>query len=210
MAFNTFQVLINRGKANCQASETNIVNHTYVSTTDTMATITTAGYFPDYLNASSEEVKIGDQITIKASDDVQVYDITGVSPLTLTSSFSGLSVIGSTHSTTWGGAFSTPVSASDIGFRQVGSIVVAHFPEFFATADVAATINATSPLPVNLRPASNLDLVIEVTNAASEQRGIMTITTAGAMTVGSDKPLLPFTGSGNTGVWGFSASWFTL
>lgn len=83
MAFYKFGLNIGRGQVHDSATELNIATHTYKYESDTLATIASADYFPDYLGASSEEVKINDILIARGSDTVDTFTITAVAPLTI-------------------------------------------------------------------------------------------------------------------------------
>lgn len=116
-----------------------------------------------------------------------------------------------THSTTWGGAFSTPVSGGDVTIYKVGRNIVAHFSDITGTADTATTINATTALPSNLRPESTLgeqNMPIQVTDNGTIQLGMITISAAdGSMTVFPAITGGSFAGAGSTGFQDFYISW---
>lgn len=213
MAFEGLNLLIARGKINSQATETTIIMHTYTSAIDTIATIVTAGFFPAFLGSNAENVKLNDQITINGTDDTKVFQLTALNPIALVESFGGLTEQILTHTTTWGGAFSTPIAAPDLTFRKVGTVVTADFPNISGTADTGALITATTNLPAALQPTAvtgDKTYAFFVEDSAAAFIGSLTIAAStGAITIAKDKPLNPFSGSGTTGSFGTTVTWIT-
>lgn len=115
------------------------------------------------------------------------------------------------HSTTWGGAFSTPISGGNISIYKVGRIVIAHFSDISGTADTANTINATTNLPNTLFPENLLGeqiRPISVTDNGTAKTGYLNIAaTNGAMSISAGQPGTSFAGAGSTGFQDFYISW---
>lgn len=98
MAYDKFGLQINRGilTANGQGSGTTVI-HTYQNLNDTLATIQSLGYFPDFfveVNSSpnlppqtiGENILVNDLLWIIGSDGVVIVLITDLEPVTLSSS----------------------------------------------------------------------------------------------------------------------------
>jgi hypothetical protein len=83
MAFNSNGVTLGRGQFTTVATGDGIATHSYKWESDTLATIATADYFPDYLGGRSDEVLINDILIARGSDSVDTFTITAVSPLTI-------------------------------------------------------------------------------------------------------------------------------
>lgn len=99
MAFIRANLLINRGTFNSSSNINNIVIQTYNHDADTLATISGANYFPAFLGADASEVRVGDQLTVKGSDDTQTFEVVTLNPITLTSTVPSNSVDGPATST---------------------------------------------------------------------------------------------------------------
>jgi hypothetical protein len=83
MAFYGFGLNLGRGQTNTTASEDNIATHTYKYESDTLADISSASYFPDYLGGGIEEVLVNDILLCRGSDGVDTFTITALAPLTI-------------------------------------------------------------------------------------------------------------------------------
>lgn len=83
MTFNKFGMKFDRGRSNNSTQETALAHHRYTNTSDTLDTIAAAGYFPDYCNGRTDEVKIGDLVTIHGSNDYRSYKFTSVAPVVI-------------------------------------------------------------------------------------------------------------------------------
>lgn len=211
MAFETFNLLIARGRINTIASETNFITHTYTSDIDTIATITTSGYFPALLGSNAENVKVGDQISLQGSDDNEVFQLTTLNPIAMIPAFEGQTETSLTLANTWSGVFSSPV-ATTFTFKKLGSLVVAHFLDVDSVGDTVQTMNSTVAIPVAFRPSSlgEHSTPIIVKDAGPFKNGTMTvINTTGFITVYPTFPGTTFVGSGTTGFIDFYTSWFT-
>lgn len=213
MAFETFNILIARGKMNRQATETSIITHYYLSAIDTLATIQGANYFPAFLGSTSENVKLGDQINIKGSDGTAVVELTALDPVTLLAA-GGLTELTTVVNTSWGGAFSTP-EPRDITIKKIGTLCVAHFADLTATADTSSPINSTVAIPAAFRPSLTLGeqsrALLVQDNGPFFSGTITVINTTGFCTIYPTFPGTLFSGlgAGTTGFKDMYISWFT-
>jgi hypothetical protein len=84
MAFSLAGLTLGRGRVNNFVSDSGLAIHTYLSESDDLATIGGALYFPDFLGASNEDVKLYDLLRVRDStQQFQDYYISSLSPLTL-------------------------------------------------------------------------------------------------------------------------------
>ena len=83
MAFDLRGFQFGRGVTTAYANGDFVAaNHTYKSD-DTLATISTPGYFPPNIDGSTDKVVVGDVLTIVGSDGIAMVTMTGLSPITL-------------------------------------------------------------------------------------------------------------------------------
>lgn len=125
MSFNSTHFQFARGvdSAYTQGSGMTLVTHTYKSLDDTIATITTPGYFPAYIDGiSGDKVFLQDQIMITGTDGTILVNITGLDPLTLSANLFATGGPGFTV-----GAPTAPVDAN--GMQLTGSSLALEFAD---------------------------------------------------------------------------------
>lgn len=90
MAFNPFEMTIVRGKINSFTAANGLAQHTYRTEVDTFANVETAGYFPPYLGSNSENVRLGDLLSVRDSTGAyKPYELTSLDPLVVTPETTG-------------------------------------------------------------------------------------------------------------------------
>jgi hypothetical protein len=117
MAFTltTFQFCRGVATAAINGAGVGTVIHGYKST-DTNATIVTAGYFPDNIDGSDDKIFVGDLLLIVSSDTVGIYKVTTLAPFAL-----GADLFGGAGSPI---IMSVPVAATDAnGIKITGTTV---------------------------------------------------------------------------------------
>lgn len=86
MAFQKENVIYGRGRTNNYGTPSGLIIHTYASSIDLQAVISSASYFDDFLGETAEDVKIGDLIIARDSaNSVKTYRIDTLSPMAVTS-----------------------------------------------------------------------------------------------------------------------------
>ena len=122
------------------------VDWAYTSISDALGEIRISGYF----NEVSNKFIVNQNILVTGSDGQESFRVTAVSPNVTVEETLGAPLV--THVTTWGGAFSTPITGGDIIISKIGRQVVAIFNSISGTADTATTISALVPIPNALHP----------------------------------------------------------
>lgn len=83
MSFNSLGVTFGRGSVNNYGSGDSVIIH-YYETDDTLTTVATASYFPDYIGGYLDQVKVNDLLYVAAdSNTSETYRISSISPLTI-------------------------------------------------------------------------------------------------------------------------------
>lgn len=109
-----------------------------------------------------------------------------------------------THTTTWGGAFSSPVSGGLITLQKYGRFVTAHIAALSATADNNTTIISTTGIPTKYRPSpQTVTAIVLVKDNNSFNIGTVTMSATGSFpgrfVFYDGVPINTFSGSGPTG-----------
>lgn len=198
MSFNGEGLSIKRGGFNDEASEVNLVTHTYRSDTDTIAAITAANYFPAFLGKSATEVKIGDNLEIKGSDSTDVYTLTAVNPIALTARAGEITTETVVITNEYSGPWAAPIP-EDITITRVGKIVTVLFPDANASATTADRITASGAIPANLRPKAGTQAyseVLTVDNFTQQWGGAIVRSSNGILEVSPTAGFGSFAGTG--------------
>lgn len=119
MAFNQINLQVNRGVTTSptKGSGVTFIDHTYESSTDTLAAIITSGYFPPNFTIppiaapnvapqpDDENIFVNDLLFITGSDNIGLFQITGLNPVTLGANLLTSSIIAL--------AIGAPITATD-------------------------------------------------------------------------------------------------
>lgn len=176
MAFENLGLYLDRGSFNGDKSAKQLAEHSY-RTDDTLSTVSTISfdnpYFPPYLNATPEQVQIGDLMEISASDGYGRFKIIALSPFAIiqnsdinpdpdfnnitthtitfdqTSTPPGPSQLSfyaenAQVTLTFTGAYSSPVETTAIVSR-IGNMVIMNVPAFSGIVNSSNAIFADLP-----------------------------------------------------------------
>lgn len=134
MAFDSNNLYLDRATTNSTTPQVGVAMHKYLSTTDTLSTITASGYFNDaYQTAPSNnsnapiQLQVGDAMLIEGSNGTAMYQVTAVSPNVTVSTLpltAAGTVIAAAEYTTVGGSATEVISLPGKGITG-SSVVVA-------------------------------------------------------------------------------------
>jgi hypothetical protein len=198
MPYNSNDFMLGRGQYNCEGSPTAPAYHAY-TTTETLATVTAASYFPANFNFPEGCVIDNDLIWIHASDGRGFFTVTFASTVPLLSANitpPNLAVTNSA-SLSFGGPFSGPQTVAYNYVRNGTQITLTFEPISFAFTG-ASVITSSTNLPAALRPATAIHGSMNVINASVNAPGYMIVVETGQIIVGTYQSLNQFT-SGNVG-----------
>lgn len=138
----------------------NTTQHFYKSKTDTLATITTSGYFPNTLASSLDAqgfMSVNDFIAIEGSDASAVFIIQSLNPFTLSTS----AVVPSFTITTFSSEFTGGSPPALTPFILFNIVKIGTFVTIYSNVQAASTTSsgpsasysALTPLPAQFLPA---------------------------------------------------------
>lgn len=175
MAFEKLNVIIGRGRANNFSNSHGLTQHTYASGKDDNASISVAGYFPDYLGYSAEDVKVGDLLVVRDSaSSFASYRIDTGSPLALTDVTTGGNTFDQDLNTTDPATFTTITATTGLLLPTVGGTPA--LLDYYESGSMAVTWTGafTTPQPGNVgfsRIGKTVTLFFGTENAAQDSAG---------------------------------------
>ena len=114
------------------------------------------------------------------------FDTSGISSDQKTSStINGGSTLSNysegTHATTWGASIYPEPVTGDINYAVVGKQVTLEFPEVSGTISVTGFCEATTVLPLELRPAQDLRFIVSIIDSGFALSGSVIIGSDGSI-----------------------------
>lgn len=184
MGFNSQQLTLARGSFNRIANEIGSIEHIYSSTTDTLAEMQSAEYFPAFFGATSEDVKTSDLLLMIAVDGRASAIIDNVNPLELSQEAEIATVTDFLFSTNLEGPFISGDLPITLRISRSGNMIAIYFPETASTTTgTPGVIGVVDPLPIEFRPNVAMGMPALVLNEMTEVFGSVHIFPSGQIII---------------------------
>lgn len=204
MAFEKVRMKIDRGSTNDETGGLQVARHVYTHPTDTLAMIEAPGYFPPYLSADSESVKVGDLLDIVlANEGVVTYMLMSVSTVSISlANCSDLNTIN--FAGPWTGS---PLVLPMIVDKTCKKVTLVISGAVQASSSAVAITAGPGSIPADKVPVLPVDAPIIVVHNSIPRVGRILVLIDGSITIYSDPNVAVFAGTGNEGFLNASISY---
>lgn len=187
MTFIPENFKLSRGNEFSNAPSGGAAIHTYINLSDTIATITAAGYFPAYFGQDIAGIGDNDYVYLTGSDNTILVRFANISSSpTIQTTFNNVTrTTGSFNvllNGPWGGS---PTIA--ITYRTINKMVILSIPTTYAPALQSAIITS-SPIPSNLKPWSTYQTSIPIFMPTFQEGYIAVDASTGVITMAQYGP----------------------
>jgi len=186
MAFQSSNLFLSRGAYNSTSYDDAPSYNTYISTDDTISTIATPGYFPDFFGQDPLNSRVHDIFSLMGSDNNVFAIVSSLEPVVFTAFFDFPSNLVTELITTQSNEYSGIWAANIpilIDFVQQGHECLMTVPSGFDVSTGGPFISFTSPVIAGSIPLYDVIVPFEIMDNSISEIGHLELKTDGSVKV---------------------------